>query len=104
MTVETGGHREHTPLEHSGQVVPRSTGEPPVDAALARLHGLAGRPATQHVEVYEDVHRRLQDALSGAAEPDPGAGRDQSSEHDPSGPPSPRPPTHVGPLPAGGRT
>jgi hypothetical protein len=39
------------------------TGEPRVDAALARLDELAGRPVTEHRSVFEDVHRRLRDVL-----------------------------------------
>jgi hypothetical protein len=41
-----------------------STGDPRVDAAVARLAELDERPTAEHVEVYDDVHRRLQDALS----------------------------------------
>jgi hypothetical protein len=50
----------------------RALGEPPVtgdarvDAATARLAELAELPTSEHVTVYEDVHRRLQDALSDA--------------------------------------
>lgn len=40
------------------------TGEPRVDAATARLDEVPDLPTSDHVEVYEDVHRRLQDALS----------------------------------------
>jgi hypothetical protein len=40
-----------------------STGEPRVDAALARLDELQGRPVTEHRAVFEDVHRRLRDVL-----------------------------------------
>jgi len=40
-----------------------STGEPRVDAALARLDELEGRPVSEHREVFEDVHRRLRDVL-----------------------------------------
>lgn len=40
------------------------TGESRVDAALDRLHDLDGLPTVDHVEVYEDVHRRLQEALA----------------------------------------
>jgi hypothetical protein len=45
------------PDEHS------ATGEPRVDAALARLDELAGRPVTEHRAVFEDVHRRLREVL-----------------------------------------
>jgi hypothetical protein len=40
-----------------------ATGEPRVDAALARLDELAGRPVTEHRAVFEDVHRRLREVL-----------------------------------------
>jgi hypothetical protein len=40
-----------------------STGDPRVDAALARLDELEGRPVTEHRAVFEDVHRRLRDVL-----------------------------------------
>jgi hypothetical protein len=40
-----------------------ATGEPRVDAALARLDELAGRPVTEHRLIFEDVHRRLRDVL-----------------------------------------
>ncbi|MCW2600627.1 MAG: hypothetical protein JWM02_2456 [Frankiales bacterium] len=35
-----------------------------VDAALARLDGLDDRPVGEHVEVFDAVHRSLQDALA----------------------------------------
>ena len=43
-----------------------STGDARVDAAAARLEEVPDLPTADHVEVYEDVHRRLQDALSEA--------------------------------------
>jgi hypothetical protein len=39
------------------------TGEPRVDAALARLDELGRRPVTEHRAIFEDVHRRLSDVL-----------------------------------------
>ncbi|MFD0533819.1 hypothetical protein ACFQY7_08530 [Actinomadura luteofluorescens] len=47
---------------------PDPTGHPRVDAALALLGELGGRPVAAHVEVFEDVHQRLQELLA-AAEP-----------------------------------
>ena len=35
-----------------------------VDAALARLAELDERPPGEHVAIYEDIHRRLQEALT----------------------------------------
>ncbi len=41
-----------------------ATGDARVDAATARLEEVPDLPTTDHVGVYEDVHRRLQEALS----------------------------------------
>jgi len=40
-----------------------ATGEPRVDAALARLDELEWLPVTEHRAAFEDVHRRLRDVL-----------------------------------------
>ena len=40
------------------------TGEPRVDEVLGKLAGIEGRPTTEHVGVYDEVHRGLQDALA----------------------------------------
>ena len=45
-------------------VRPPATDDARVDAALAELANTTGRPAAEHVEVFEDVHRRLQDSLA----------------------------------------
>ena len=37
---------------------------PAVTAAMTRLEELAGRPVAEHVEVFDEVHRHLQDALA----------------------------------------
>jgi hypothetical protein len=50
--------------EFEESAAPRpATGEARVDAALARLDELAGRPVTEHRAILEDVHRRLRDVL-----------------------------------------
>jgi hypothetical protein len=41
-----------------------TTDEPPVDAAVKRLDDLDNAPVSEHVEVFEDAHRQLQDALA----------------------------------------
>jgi hypothetical protein len=41
-----------------------TSGVPEVDAAVARLDELADRPVSEHVEVLDAVHRRLQDVLA----------------------------------------
>lgn len=45
---------------------PEVTGDARVDAATARLGDLAELPTADHVAIYDDVHRRLQDALADA--------------------------------------
>ncbi len=42
-------------------------GDPRVDAALRRSAELAATSPTEHVEIYEDVHRRLQEVLADAS-------------------------------------
>jgi hypothetical protein len=57
------------------------TGEPSVDAMIARLDGLDGLPLAEQVAVFEDTHAGLRQVLSELdATPDeaagqPGAGR-----------------------------
>jgi hypothetical protein len=41
-----------------------ATGVPAADAARERLEVVDGVPLEEHVEVYEDVHRRLQEGLA----------------------------------------
>ncbi|TNY35406.1 hypothetical protein [Thermomonospora catenispora] len=43
---------------------PEPTGDERVDAALGRLVELAGLPVGDHVEIFEEVHRGLQDVLA----------------------------------------
>jgi hypothetical protein len=47
---------------------PGPTGDPRVDAAVARLGELGGRPVPEHVEIFEDVHQRLQELLASAGQ------------------------------------
>jgi hypothetical protein len=53
-----------------------ATGEPRVDAALARLDELAGLPVTEHRAIFEDVHRRLRDVLGELDTRDPSQSQD----------------------------
>lgn len=52
------------PAEASAQADVESTGDPRVDTAVARLAEVDGLPTSQHAEVYDEIHRRLQDALA----------------------------------------
>ncbi len=63
-------------LQHDDELVASEVEEhrpdgadPRVAAAVARLDELGDTPPAEHVEVYEDVHRVLQDALADAARP-----------------------------------
>lgn len=40
------------------------TGDPRVDEVLGKLAGIEHRPTGEHVGVYDEVHRGLQDALA----------------------------------------
>ena len=44
-----------------------ASGDPRVDAAMQRAAELAGTSPTEHVEIYEDVHRSLQEVLADAS-------------------------------------
>ena len=44
--------------------------DPRIAAAVARLDALSDTPPAEHVEVYEQVHRVLQDALADATRGD----------------------------------
>ncbi|SFQ00521.1 hypothetical protein K8Z49_07670 [Actinomadura madurae] len=65
---------------------PDPTGDPRVDAAVARLGELGGRPVPEHVEIFEDVHQRLQELLASAGQ-DEGPGLAERPER----PEPPRP-------------
>jgi hypothetical protein len=45
---------------------PGDARDPRIAAAVARLDTLGDRPPVEHVEVYEDVHRVLQESLADA--------------------------------------
>ena len=51
---------------HDGPDEPHreSTGVPAADEAKRRLQDIDDAPLEEHVEVYEDVHRRLQEGLA----------------------------------------
>ena len=58
--VQTG--EEATLLAVSLQVEP--TSDMRVDSALARMQDVSNLPTDEHVEIFDEVHRRLQDALA----------------------------------------
>ena len=71
---------------------PEPTGDERVDAALSRFDELAAAPVADHVEVFEDVQRRLQDVLASVdheEQPD-AAAPEEPSEAAPRPGPGPR--------------
>ena len=76
-------HVEH--VEHPEQVDVADVRDPRIAAAVARLDGLTDTPPVEHVEVYEDVHRVLQDALADAALTSESGGTDDTGEPGPEG-------------------
>ncbi|QFG20069.1 hypothetical protein [Actinomadura sp. WMMB 499] len=75
--------REEPEEEFPAAPPPEPTGDPRVDAVLARLGDLAGRPVPEHVEIFEDVHRSLQELLISA---------ESTPEGEPGEPGAPAPP------------
>ncbi len=65
LTTDRADELTVTPDDELASIAAKrdATGEPRVDAALARLDDLAGLPVTEHRAVFEDVHRRLRDVL-----------------------------------------
>jgi hypothetical protein len=57
-----------------------ASADPRVDAAMRRAAELAGTSPTEHVEIYEDVHRSLQEVLADASGQPPAAATDVPGE------------------------
>jgi hypothetical protein len=53
-----------TPDEAPAAGVDAASGVPAADAARARLDDLADAPLEDHVDIYEDAHRKLQEGLA----------------------------------------
>jgi hypothetical protein len=60
------------PAAEGPEVDEQAVTDPRISAALERLEGLAERPPAEHVEVYEEVHRVLQESLAEAQGDGPG--------------------------------
>ncbi|MFI0479802.1 hypothetical protein [Actinomadura sp. 9N215] len=71
---------------------PDPTGDPRVDAAVARLGELGARPVPEHVEIFEDVHQRLQELLAAADQDDPQPPHVPHAPQAPHAPQVPEPP------------
>jgi hypothetical protein len=56
-------------VEAAPVVTPAETGNERVDAVVRSLDSLEGRPAEEHVAVFESAHRELRDALSSSDHP-----------------------------------
>jgi hypothetical protein len=59
--------------EHPQQSSHEPTGHPDVDAVVASLEDLEGRPVAEHVAVFESAHDRLRSALADAGNDPAGA-------------------------------
>ncbi len=65
MTTDDLGEE---PVEDAPPAPPTPTAQDArVDAALQRADELAGTSPAEHVEIYEDVHRNLQEVLADAS-------------------------------------
>jgi hypothetical protein len=62
--IDTGIDREIDAPEPGAWTRPASTGVASVDAAIEELARLDELPTSEHVAVYEGLHRQLQDALA----------------------------------------
>ncbi|MFI0356427.1 hypothetical protein [Actinomadura sp. 9N407] len=79
---------------------PEPTGDPRIDAVLARLGELGGVPVSGHVPVFEGIHQRLQELLVSADQDEPApAAPPQAPAGAQAAPGPPRP----GPWPQGPR-
>lgn len=84
---------------------PEPTGDPRVDTALARLAELGGAPVAEHVEIFEDVHQRLQELLASADQDEPARpGRFPDALRPAPAPAPPAPPAAPRPGPPQGWT
>ncbi len=57
------------PTGEPASAAPAETGHERVDAVVRSLDSLDGRPAEEHVPVFEAAHRDLRDALSSPDQP-----------------------------------
>ncbi|MEV6674864.1 hypothetical protein [Streptomyces sp. NPDC051162] len=81
MTGAPQDEREGGPLPLGVDRAP--TGDPAVDGLLVRLADADHLAATGHLEVYEDVHRGLRDALTALdRHPGPTAPSGAPASHD----------------------
>ena len=63
-TPSSDGGTAQAPGQQDPEMEP--TGHPDVDAVVASLAGLDGRPVSEHVAVFEAAHDRLRSALADA--------------------------------------
>jgi hypothetical protein len=63
----------------------RPTGRADVDAVLDRLSELDGLPPSEHIDIYEDAHRRLHETLVAAGEGHASEGHAGEGHGDPAG-------------------
>jgi len=64
LETEIGTNIEGAIEDPGAWVLPDATGVSSVDAAITELARLDELPTSEHVAVYEGLHRQLQDALA----------------------------------------
>jgi hypothetical protein len=64
----TGQHDESSEVDDTVVDDSAASGDPRVRDAVRRLDELSDLPPAEHVEIYESVHRDLQEALAEAAQ------------------------------------
>lgn len=60
--IEVDGHEDAPLFAVELEVEP--TSDMRVDSALARMQDVRKLPTEEHIDVFDEVHRRLQDALA----------------------------------------
>jgi hypothetical protein len=77
---------DQAPVEAPDEASRPAPGDPRVDAAFRRAGELAATSPTEHVEIYEDVHRSLQEVLADASgQPDAPAHAPAPAPHESTG-------------------
>lgn len=66
--VAAAPHDDAERVAAAAEVAYDPTGRPDVDAVLDRLSELDGLPPSEHIDIYEDAHRRLHETLLAAGE------------------------------------
>ena len=64
--VDQADHADEVDHTDHAEAVSAEARDPRIAAAVARLDSLGDQPPAEHIEVYEEVHRVLQESLADA--------------------------------------